>query len=133
MLTTARYDRAVIGSVLLCITGGIALLIAVIPVTVPCDTPGGCGKSSFELVVQLVVAVAGCACTFVVPYFVKRRAYRSARVAFAVTVLLLAAWVVFLDAATHGWDDLVFPYVVLTILVIVAPFALIAASLRPPR
>jgi uncharacterized membrane protein YoaK (UPF0700 family) len=64
------------------------------------------GRPSFELVFQFVLAVAGFAVTLVLRLFVKRRAYGRAGSALAVAVLLFAAWALFLDAATHGWDDL---------------------------
>jgi hypothetical protein len=132
-----RHTRASIGSVLLCIGGGIALLIGALSLSELCrdGTFDRCrdGSPSFELVVQAVLAAAGFAATFAVRHFVNRRAYAPARAALAVTILLLAAWLVLVDAATHGWDDLQVPFVLLTIAVISAPLAIVAVLPRRMR
>ena len=62
--------------------------------------------TSFELDFQLALAAAGFAATLVMRMFVKRGSYRLAGAMLVVALLLFAAWAVFLDAATHGWDDL---------------------------
>jgi hypothetical protein len=64
------------------------------------------GNPSFELVFQLVLAGAGLASTLVMRFLVRRRRYRFAGVALVIAVLLFASWALFLDAATHGWNDL---------------------------
>jgi hypothetical protein len=64
------------------------------------------GHPSFELVFQVVLAAAGFAGTLVMWRFVRRRQYAWAGVALAGALLFFAGWAVFLDAATHGWDDL---------------------------
>jgi hypothetical protein len=64
------------------------------------------GHPSFELVFQAVLAAAGFAATLVLRLFVNRRSYALAGISLFAAVLLFAAWALFLDAATHGWDDL---------------------------
>jgi hypothetical protein len=64
------------------------------------------GHPSFELVFQVALAAAGFAATLVMWRFVRRRRYAWAGAALAAALLLFAGWAVFLDAATHGWDDL---------------------------
>jgi hypothetical protein len=64
------------------------------------------GHPSFELVFQVVLAAAGLTATLIMRMFVKRGSSGLAGAALGVAVLLFAAWAVFLDAATHGWDDL---------------------------
>jgi hypothetical protein len=39
-------------------------------------------------------------------FLVRRRRYRFAGVALVIAVLLFTSWALFLDAATHGWNDL---------------------------
>ena len=55
---------------------------------------------------QIVLAAVGFGATFVVMHFVTRRSYALAGVMFVGVLLIFAAWALFLDAATHGWDDL---------------------------
>ena len=64
------------------------------------------GTPSFELVFQFVLATGGFATTVVMWFLVKHRRYHLAGVALAIAVALFGSWAVFLDAATHGWDNL---------------------------
>jgi hypothetical protein len=64
------------------------------------------GKPNFDLVFQLVPAAAGLGAAFAVRLLVNRSSYLLAGGGFAIALLVLAAWALFLDAATHGWDDL---------------------------
>jgi hypothetical protein len=48
-------------------------------------------------------------------------------------VLLLAALVVLVDAATPDWDDLQVPIRVLTVVVLLAPLVIVAVALRRMR
>jgi hypothetical protein len=57
-------------------------------------------------VFQIVLAMVGFAVTLLMWLFTRRRSYRLAAVALAVALLFYAGWALFLDAATHGWDDL---------------------------
>jgi hypothetical protein len=56
--------------------------------------------------------------------------YAPAGVALVIAIVLLAAWAIVLDAATHGWDDLQVSIYVLTIAVIILVFVVVAAVLR---
>lgn len=122
-----QHTRALIGAVLLSIAGGVALLVAVITLTAACqaDTSSACpdGSPSFELVLQLVLASAAFAATLAVLHLVKRRAHLSSWPALAVASLLLAAWLVVVDAASHGWDRLGTSIVLLSIVVVAALLA----------
>jgi hypothetical protein len=96
---------------LLCWAAVLALLLALIVWQGFCEsgTFERCanGKPSFELVFQAVLAGAGFAGSLVTWLLVRSRSsYAPAGAAFATTVLLFAGWAIFLDAATHGWDDL---------------------------
>jgi hypothetical protein len=64
------------------------------------------GKPSFELVFQVGLAGLSFLATLLALRFTKRRSYRVAGGALLIALLLVGAWAVFLDAATHGWDDL---------------------------
>jgi hypothetical protein len=107
---TVRQAVVSAASLLLVFAAGFATLIAVGSWWSACrdGTFERClnGHPSFELVFQVALAAAGLAATLVLRTLVKRRSYRLAGVTLAVAVLLFCAWAVFLDAATHGWDDL---------------------------
>ena len=64
------------------------------------------GRPSFELVFQAALAGLGFAVTLLMLRFTKRGSYRLAVAAFVLALLSFAAWALFLDAATHGWDNL---------------------------
>jgi hypothetical protein len=103
-----RLDRVLAG--VLCIAAGAATLVGAFSWLLLCEdgTFDRCqsGKPSLELVLQLVLASAGVASTVAALLLVRRGSRSSARALLAVAVLLLAAWALVLDAATHGWDDL---------------------------
>jgi uncharacterized membrane protein YhdT len=133
----SRRDRVAISSVLVCAAAGIALFLAFATWTGLCQegTQSGCrdGVPSFEIVAQAVLAVAALAVSIAALHFVNRRARRRARAALAVAIVLLAAWVVLVDAATHGWDDLQVPIRVVTVAVVLAPLVIVAVVLRRTR
>ena len=64
------------------------------------------GHPSFELVFQAVLASVGLVVALLMLRFAKRGSYRMAGAALVVGLLTFAAWGLFLDAATHGWDNL---------------------------
>jgi len=64
------------------------------------------GRPSFELVFQLALAATAFAATLITWMLVRRRSYAAAGAMLALAILLCAGWALFLDAATHGWDDL---------------------------
>jgi hypothetical protein len=98
------------GSVLLCALAALAPLTAAYAWSSLCSdgTFERClnGTPSFELVFQAVLASAGFCASLVVRLLVKRHSYGLAGTTLAVAIVLFAGWAVFLDAATHGWDDL---------------------------
>jgi hypothetical protein len=97
-------------AVLLCVAAGVATLVALAAWGGLCreGTFERCqnGDPSFELVFQVVLALTGLGVAVMMCVFEARRSYRAAAAALAVALLIFAAWAVFLDAATHGWDDL---------------------------
>jgi len=99
-----------VGAASLCVAAGVATLTGAYAWSALCrdGTFDRCmnGNPRFELVFQVVLAVVGFVVTLVMYQFVRRRSYPLAGAALAVAVLLFAAWALFLDAATHGWDDL---------------------------
>ena len=101
---------AVPAATLLCVAAGFAVVVGAVAWSALCrdGTFVRCldGHPSFALVFQVVLAAAGFVATLVLWVFVERRSFAFAGVALVVAVLLFAAWAVFLDAATHGWDDL---------------------------
>jgi hypothetical protein len=105
-----RHAVISVAAGLLCGAAGLAVATAAYAWSALCrdGTFERCldGYPSFDLVFQVVLAAAGLAATLVMRSFVKHRHYRLAAAALAVAVLLFATWAVFLDAATHGWDDL---------------------------
>jgi hypothetical protein len=129
-----RQSHAAVGSVLLCITGGIALAVAMLHLDLGCreGTHASCpnGSPSFELVFQVVLAGVGLATAFAVRHFVNRHAYARARAASVVTILLLAIWLVLVDLLNDG---LQVPFFLLTIVLISLPLALFAAVIRHMR
>jgi hypothetical protein len=95
---------------LLCLAAGFATFVAVGSWWGVCreGTFERCfnGHPSFELVFQAVLAALGFALTLLMLRFTKRGSYRLAGAALVLGLLSFAAWALFLDAATHGWDGL---------------------------
>jgi hypothetical protein len=95
---------------LLCVAAGFATFVAVYGWSALCRDGDfdRCfkGHPSFELVFQVVVAALGLAVTLLMLRFTKRGWYRLACAALVLALLTFAAWALFLDAATHGWDGL---------------------------
>ena len=94
----------------LCAAAGMGVIVAVVAWSSLCSegTFERCmnGDPSFELVFQFVLACAGLAVTVVMWVLARRGSYRPATAMFVIAVVVFGAWAVFLDAATHGWDDL---------------------------
>ncbi len=63
------------------------------------------GRPSVEIVVQLVLAVVGMVGVGSAGALAKRGHMRSAIALILGSLLVYGAWVVFLDAATHGWGS----------------------------
>jgi hypothetical protein len=104
-----RHTIILVVAWLLSCAAGFAVLVALGSIHGLCqEHQGGCqsGEPNLELALQLPLAVLGFAASLMMWSFAKRRSYRLASGALVVTVLLFATWAVFLDAATHGWDDL---------------------------
>jgi hypothetical protein len=101
---------AVLAARLLCFGAAFAALLAVVGWSNLCreGTFERCfnGRPSFELVFQAVLAALGFAVTLLMLRFTKRGSYRLAGAALVLALLIFAAWGLFLDAATHGWDNL---------------------------
>ena len=132
------HPTASIVAGVLCWAAGFGLLIALGSWYAGCldGTFDRClnGRAAFELVFQAVPAGAGCAATIVMWLLVRSRpSYTPSAIAAAIAVVLFAAWAIVPDAATHGWDDLQVPIRLLTIAVLVAPLAIVAAVLRRMR
>jgi hypothetical protein len=128
------HTRASIGSVFLCFAGGVVVAIAVAHLNLACQdgTHSSCpaGDPSVELIVQLLLAIAGFALTFVVSHFVYRRTYGPARAMLAVTIVLWLAWLLLVDAITGG---LQIPFLLLAVAVAVAPIAIVVAAVARMR
>jgi hypothetical protein len=93
--------------VLLCVAAGFATLIALVAWSAGSRDDRCIGDcASFELAFQFVLAATGLAVTVAMAMLAARRSYRAAAMAFVVGLAIFAAWAVFSDAATHGWDDL---------------------------
>jgi hypothetical protein len=96
--------------VVLCFAAGFAAVTGLYAWSALCEegTFDRCsnGHPSFEVVFQAVLAVAGFLAMLAARAFLKRRSNALAGLALLVALLLFAGWAVFLDAATHGWDDL---------------------------
>jgi len=133
----SRHARFSVCSVLLVTAGGICFVVAGLSWIALCQegTFDRCrnGQPSLELIGQFFLAAAGWSTSFVARYFVNRRKYASAGTALALTTVLLAAWVVLLDAATHGWDDLRLPSLLAALTTVGTLIALAAWSLRDTR
>jgi uncharacterized membrane protein YoaK (UPF0700 family) len=129
--------RASVISVCLCVVAGICVVIALMHLAGLCQdgTHASCrdGDPSFVLVSQFVLALAGLVAAFAAIHFAKRHAQTLTRAAVAASIVLLAGWVVLVDAATHGWDDLRTPSLALGLLVVVTLGAIFTAFVRRMR
>jgi hypothetical protein len=105
---TRRYWVALTGAWLLGAGAGVGVLVALLHWIELCqEGVYGCqDRPNFELWFQVPMAAAGFGATILTWALVKRQSYRLAAAALVIAVLLLATWAVFLDAATHGWNDL---------------------------
>jgi hypothetical protein len=107
---SSRHKLASTVAGILCFGAGVALFVAVIVLFGQCQegTAESCPDSdpNFELVLQVVLAAICFAATILMCVFVNRRSYGPAGALLAVSVLVFAAWALFLDAAQNGWDDL---------------------------
>jgi hypothetical protein len=103
-----RQAIAVVVVRLLCLAAGFATFIAVVAWSTLGSGDDRCVNdcTSFELVFQAVLAALGFGVALLLLRFVKRSSYRPAGAALVLGLLLFAAWGLFLDAATHGWDNL---------------------------
>jgi hypothetical protein len=107
---TRWYWAALTGAWFLSVGAGGGVLLAWLSWIALCEdgTFARCpnGHPVFELWFQVLLAAAGFGATILTWALVKRQSYRLAAAALVIAVLLLAAWAVVLDAATHGWDNL---------------------------
>jgi len=94
----------------LCVGAGVAILVGATSWLGLCEngTFDRCrgGNPSFELVLQLGLAVTSFGAALGSLILVRRGGRRIGGMLLVVGLVLLGTWAVVLDAATHGWDDL---------------------------